>query len=609
MIPLLLLVVLADPADLIRQLRSDDAGVRLRAVQQVERLGADGSPDEVFLVPLVGLLRDPYPQTRGLAALALSRHVVACKEKVPDGVVVPLLLGRCEENTHLARYCDRALTSLGQLTLPQLRAAFDPDQPRAQRIAALEGAHRLATLPSCRRPVELLLWARLGDGDAAVRDRALLLLKLVPVESGRPAVPDVDLLMAALRIGDQRISAYAREQLDKLGDTVAPALVRLLDDPSREIRIEAGRQLARRLENGLVPTPELARNLLRALDRNDLNDLAPLRRALTQPSAVTSDLWAFYSRIEPILKKLPDLPPESADTTDPTLQLARVLARVPLPADLLADLRSDDPAERRAAVERVDRLGASGAAEPAYVPALARLILDPEPTLRALAALSLSRHIARWRGRVPEEVLFTLQLGLHDKNPDVVASCHRALRNLPADWVRQSLVPEPDRILRELGDLLTPINLEDREAFQTVVGRLTRSLLHARDAEIRRTAARTVPAVLLAGAQPTWELLLGLRFGIESDDVILRRACVVALASCGRAADDTLCDLREYKDREAQRCSIEAITLMIARTKYTPRRTAPYLRRLLSSSDAELVQAASATLSVMEATTRLEKQP
>jgi hypothetical protein len=375
------------------------------------------------------------------------------------------------------------------------------------------------------------------------------------------------------------------------------------------MRIEAGLLLALRLENGFVPTLELARDLLRALDRNDFNDLTPLRRALKQSSAMMSDLWAFYSRVEPILKKLPALPPESAEPTDPTLQLARVLACVSRPADLLAGLRSDDPAERRAAVERVDRLGASRVAEPAYVPALARLILDPEPATRALAALALSRHIGRWRGRVPEEVLFTLQLGLHDKNPDIVASCHRAMRNLSTDWVRQSLQLNPDDILRELGDLLTPINLEDRVAFQTVVGRLSRSLLHGRDAEIRREAARAVPAVMFAGAQPTWELLLGLRFGIESDDVTLRRACVVALASCARAAEDTLCDLLEYKDREAQRCSIEAITMMIARTKYTPRRTAPYLRRLLTSLDPELASAAATTLSVVEPMTRLEKQP
>jgi HEAT repeat protein len=147
MTPLLLVALLAADPALIADLRSDAAAARLRAVQQVERLGAEGTPDAAYLAPLAALLRDPDAQTRGLAALAISRHVAAVTERVPPEVVAPLAVALRDDTPHVAAFAARALQSLGDRALPDLRAAAAPKQPQSQRLAALEAAYRLSGLP------------------------------------------------------------------------------------------------------------------------------------------------------------------------------------------------------------------------------------------------------------------------------------------------------------------------------------------------------------------------------------------------------------------------------------------------------------------------------
>jgi HEAT repeat protein len=251
-------------------------------VQQVERLGADGSPDEVYLAPLAKLLADPDPQTRGLAALALSRHVVACKGKVPEGVVAPLVLGVRDENPHIAAYCDRTLSALGERALPQVQAALGADQPRAQRLAALEGCRHLVTNPACRAPVESLLWGLLAERDAAVRDRAFVLLQTLRAEHPRPPFRNIPVLAAALGQDNARIRALAAAQVVTLDEAAFPLLADLLDDPRRFTRIEAATILGQLLERGLEPEPDQTPTLSRQIDRLKGPETEEVRAALAR---------------------------------------------------------------------------------------------------------------------------------------------------------------------------------------------------------------------------------------------------------------------------------------------------------------------------------------
>jgi HEAT repeat protein len=349
----LLCLLLVEPADLIRQLRSDDAAVRLRAVQQVERLGADGSPDEVYLAPLAKLLSDPSPQTRGLAALALSRHVVASKEKVPDGVVIPLLGGLREENVHFAAYCGRTLTVLGERALPDIRAVLASDQLRGQRQAALEGCRRLASIPACRQPVEAILWPLLADRDVRVRDRAYVLLRSLRADYPLPPFRDPVPLTAALRLNDARIRTLAAAQLIALEEEAFPLLLNLLGDPSRSARTESARVLATLLERGLIPNEELtpilqerskavdipeATEVRAALDRIAREQAPPSGKVIAQVdkalalmvSLDTFDNSPVYQLIAPIENEAVKVLVERLRSDDPKIQAAAAVALRPI---------------------------------------------------------------------------------------------------------------------------------------------------------------------------------------------------------------------------------------------------------------------------------------
>jgi hypothetical protein len=604
------LLLLGEPADLIAALRSTDHAERLRAVQQVERLGAEGAPDEVYLAPLAGLLRDTDLQTRGLAALALWRHVPACKGRVPEGVILPLLLAHADQNPYVALYSGKTLSSLGERCIPQLRAAVDAEQPHAQRLAALEGCRHLATVPGCREPIDALLWSLLTDRVVAVRERAFLVLRLLRAEHNLSPMRDTARLATLLRVEDERIRAFAGVQLAALKDRAVPVLMELLEDDNRAGRTEAVRVVARLLEGGMVLRPEQATRLLRAAERTDPAELASIRGILTTFTREAEAVRIYIDDIKRHLKTIPERPPESFVTTDPTLELALGLARVPRPAALLEGLRSDDLPARLGALQHVERLGATGALEAAYVPALARLIHDPDGSVRELAAAALAFHIGACRGQVSDDVASAILLGLRDENPRVATSLGRALgEHEPVALALNGLLFDPDANNRTTASILLVAHLNrDPRTAKQLLPILARALRSPRW-ETRRAAALAVRAAMLPGVEASWELLLGLRMGVDSDDKPLRRACVEGLAACGKAAEDTLCDLLEYKAVEAQRCSVEAILLMVYRTQYTPRRTAPYLRRLLNSPDAGLRQAVAAALSVVDPTFCPEKKP
>lgn len=70
-----LLLLAAGPEDMLRDLRSPDGAARLRAVRQIERQGADAEPSAAHVSALIPLLVDADAQTRGLATLAVWRHL------------------------------------------------------------------------------------------------------------------------------------------------------------------------------------------------------------------------------------------------------------------------------------------------------------------------------------------------------------------------------------------------------------------------------------------------------------------------------------------------------------------------------------------------------
>jgi HEAT repeat protein len=572
----LLCLLLVEPADLVRQLRCDETAVRLRAVQQVERLGAEGSPDEVYLAPLAKLLADPEPQTRGLAALALSRHVVACQGKVPEGVVAPLLMALGDENPQLAAYCARALLSLGERVFPQLRAAQAADQPRAQRLAALEGCLRLAALPSCRESVEVSFWTGLDDDDQTVRNRAFALQQIVKVEHKLPEIQDAPLLAATLRTGDVFVRILAARHLAALEEKALPALLDLLDDRNPLVQEDVASLIARLLNRAVFPTSDQTAKMLRALERPDSAALNPLRSALRRVSAgpdVALDDPRFFPRLRLIVRLLP-VPPPAPELADPLLRLASALALVPQPGDLFERLRSDDPAERLAAVQRIERLGAEGGSNPFYVPILASLLGDADQQTRGLAALALGYHRLAGNRHEPVFVSRALLRATGDRDPHVAALCRRALSI-------------PDRFRADFldSDLPAPVR-------ETQLGRDALNwgfLIRLPDPEGRRNAAAALlRAARTLGPQVPDEVLEGLRWGCKSKDAVVRDVCTEGLAACGLRAAHTLCELLDDLSPDAHRCALVAVAKLVEGNHPIPAQTVAHLDRVLRSTNPEL---------------------
>jgi HEAT repeat protein len=554
MIATAILCLLVEPADLVRQLRSDDAAVRLRAVQQVERQGADGLPDEAYLAPLAKLLADPDAQTRGLAALALSRHVVACKGKVPEGVVAPLLLGLRDENPHLAAYCERSLLSLRERTLPQLRAALATDQPREQRLAALEGCLSLARLRSCRESIEVIFWRVLLDRDPVVCGRAVVLHGLIQAEYALPHISDVQLLIAALRAEEEQVRALAVRHLAALEENALPGLLDLLDDRNAIVQAEAVKLVARLLDGKLTLTPGQREKLVRYLTRPEPATPDPIRTVVFRVTDPTVWLEAprFDLRLSLVVRLLPT-PPPAPEPADPLLGLASALALVPQPSDLFELLRSEDPAERRAAVERVERLGTEGAITPLYVPVLASLLGDPDTKTSSLAGRALLHHLSAWVDGEPAFVRRALSLSsIHD--PVLV------------DMVRQANAA---------------VRLANGE--NAVKGALF----------LRKVA-------LAAGSRIPEDALEGLRWGCKSDDASVRRACIEGLAACGPRATHTLGELLDDLSPSARRGALGAIALLIQSRQPIDPGVVARVRKLLNSPDTVLVQMARTVLAEVD---------
>lgn len=246
-------------------LRSDAAAVRLLAVQRVERLGADGTPDAAYLPALANLLNDADEQTRGLAALALTRHV---GERVPPGVVLPLVLALHDTNPHVRAFCGRSLAQLGEQALPEVTALLRPGTARVVRSAAVEACVQLARHPAARRAADALLWHALADHE--LREQAFRALRRVRHEQDMPPQRDGGALLAALRADELRCRSLAVVHLAALGREAVPLLVAFSEEP--DVRDDVARVLERLLSAGVVPTAAQARTFLTHLG-GDLGEL------------------------------------------------------------------------------------------------------------------------------------------------------------------------------------------------------------------------------------------------------------------------------------------------------------------------------------------------
>ncbi len=197
-------------AELIGGLKSPDASVRLRAVDQ---LGARGAKAADAVAPLTDLLKDGSAKVRAHAAWSLGAIGAAAKPAVP------------------------ALAELLK----------DPDETvRRQVVKAVQAIHPgpAVVVPLCTK--------LLNDPDPAVRVRILQAI----AEAGPKAVPG---LIAALN--SDKAAYWACLALRDIGPAAkdaVPALAEKLKDPRPEIRREAILTLGAMKEAAIPVLPQIA---------------------------------------------------------------------------------------------------------------------------------------------------------------------------------------------------------------------------------------------------------------------------------------------------------------------------------------------------------------
>jgi HEAT repeat protein len=473
------------PADLIAGLRSTDPAERLRAVQQVEHLGADGGPAEVYLAPLAKLLADADPQTRGLAALGMWRHVPACKGKVPEGVVAPLLLGWRDGGWHLSTYCDRVLLSLSDRALPQLREAVSARHPLPLRLAAIECGWRLVVFPACREEVEEMFWTGLTDPDSGVRDRARVLLTSLREDYERPPFRDTALLAKALHSEDVRVRDLAFQQLEDLDQDVYPLLIDLLDEKSPFPRAQVTSLLSRSLERlmtyGQGPDREEIQLLLSRLDRKDSSDEENTdRKSIYQEESVRRILDRHETRLA---------------QEQPRALVAEAI------------LFSNDPKVQVAVLDELRLLYSSCRVTPTPW-ALNRLVeilrsRKPEPAQKVAFLL---RYTLRPKVQVPGAVLDTARAGIIDGDRTLQVGCSYVLAacGRQAEETLLALLQEKDVEVQYAAVQAVTAMLERHHVAILRAEPHLKRLLDSPDESVRRSATDALKALqpYLRGGKP-----------------------------------------------------------------------------------------------------------
>jgi hypothetical protein len=611
------------PADLVPSvgelLDRGNFGSRQESLQQAAKFITDGKTGATFTSVLAKLLGDSDAGTRALAAEALGEQGAADPEHLPAGLVLALAAQLEDGHAEIRAACRLALEAIGRHVVPAMRTALSPERTREQRLLVIRPLALLLALEQLRDPVSPLYWELLADQDPVVRERVSSLLGRVSPRidfrafltgNGAP----LETLADVLGMSEPPIRDLAVLEFRKRGASAVRTLLSLLDGDNPFARSEAD-DLLMRLRREF--TPEQAARTLLILSRRDWSEASALRNSALSTDVETRQTVITFVQ-DQLARTVVQLPERHAPG-DPLLGISQPLARVPAPADLIAALWSAERTERLQALQCVERLGSEGVLEPAYVPVLASLLLSTQPldrTLatqpldRLLAARTLERHLPALHGNVPEMVMLALLLAHGDEDANVRAAAARvwkAQRSTP--WTLPDLAGYRDPRIREAAAILQVARLlNDRRSLPRALTILGAALVGP-DQETRRAAALAVCFALQSNVRVPSEVLLGLRLGIRSDDASLRAACVEALAVCGPQAEDSLCTLLETGVFEVQSSAVEAIMLMIQRTKYAPRWTVPHLRSLLESQDKSLRLMVGEALRAIERTSEGDKQP
>lgn len=533
--PILLCLLLSAPAfaaedpDLAAQLRSNDAGRRRQAVEQVESLMpqlaaqwlgqamADSDPAVrsraalaigkrqivAALPPLVDHLSDSDPTVRAAAAEALGQFTAFPKglgERAAPILIRTLGDGQYEVRLAMIRALDsmvraQALSPIElNLLLSPVILRVDDDNVGVRR-AAVGLLGRVGRLGQSGLTERLLLplLGRLSDNSRDVRGEALSALATIGAKSAAPAV------LRMLRDPAEEVRRQAIHCLGRLGspDAVVPLTELLATGPEPQRAATAlalGRIVAAQKQDGPTTQAALAA-LLRCLGREEGRPLCREGLLLAGPLAVPATVAALGRPGESTLSEVVALTHLLRDLG----HLVPQAQRAPAVSALTTELS-------RGRVPREDLLAALGQlGDPAVAPLCARLLLDRDVLVRRAAVAVLRRP-----GILDSRALSALSQATKDSDAQVRIAAINALGGLGLAAAKAPLLALLGRdsatrqaALRALEQIYGAASgpAVDRDVLQALLAALQEGGSELSDAQVRRAASSAMGA--LAPRAPT----------------------------------------------------------------------------------------------------------
>lgn len=371
---------------LLELLKQEDIATRVRAIELLKRLVA--SKDPAAIAGLVQLLKDPDATVRLRAARDLIETGAAEKK-----AALPVLLeGLNDAATPTRLEAAEFLVRLGpverQAALSVLLDLLNDPSARSRAGKLLEQFD-----PEQMKTAQPALTGMLQDPDANVRFQGVkLLCRLGPAE----AKATVPVLIELLKDQQAFIRIQAVSQLGLIGPDAKeamPKLVAMLKD--KDVLASGVPQTLARLGTESLPV------LLETLHSNNL--------ALRNSTVIA--LGQLGAAAQPAIPKLIELLSVTKGTQRTTvMSVLERMGDVSLPFLIKA---LDQAEGRRAVIETLGRYGPRGKAA---IPALVKLLDDPDPGVRALAALSY-RYINMNSNSL--DLTPALLAGLKDPDPEL----------------------------------------------------------------------------------------------------------------------------------------------------------------------------------------------
>ncbi len=377
----------------IRQLRSSDATERAEAASH---LGSTRRPERRAIGPLTEALFDADPTVRAWAAWALG-SIVEYDKAAPESPSLMAALARgLDDPAPEARR--RMILTLARFDVepkaifPALLGLVRGD-PEA-RDGAIDLLGRYARRDESARSA---VFEALGDADPEIRILAIKSLPFCAIAPDPAPRPLQDAILAALdgvAAGDEsrKVRASAVGILTRISSQSgieSPRIIEALGDPDADIRLAAADNLAWRWPPRRSPGP-----LISALGRL-LKDADPRVRLATATTLGRLGLDAA-----PTLPSLRDLAddPEEATRKAAATSIGEIEKATKGLRDVIAGLGGSEPGARSYAA---GRLGAIGPAAAEAVPALAKLLADPDAEVRRASAEALGKIGPAARPSIP----------------------------------------------------------------------------------------------------------------------------------------------------------------------------------------------------------------